>query len=210
MKESEIMNTKKNLFLKIVVSILVVLLIAAIWIVKNKKSIDTNGSSTVSTSAATDETNTIETTAVTTAIDSTQKQIGNNNPDFALNYTDETDLEKLKSYGLPIIIDFGADWCGPCQELAPIIDDLNQELRGKAIIKFVNSDSNLGIISNYDFQYIPMQIFIDSEGKPYNHSSSDEWESKYDPNTNELLYTMHTGALPKDEFLSILKEMGMQ
>lgn len=225
------MNPKKNMLLKIGIPVLIVCLIVAIWAVKNKKSTDENVTSTTSSTTAISETTeetsafeadttitaetkeletTTETTTETTATNSTEKQIDINNPDFDLNYTNDTDLEKLKSYGLPIIIDFGAEWCGPCQELAPIIDELNEELRGKAIIKFVDTDSKLGIIGNYDFQYIPMQIFINSEGNPYIHSNDEEWESKYDPDTNELLYTMHTGVLQKDVFLNILKEMGME
>ncbi|MDD2351172.1 MAG: thioredoxin family protein, partial [Synergistaceae bacterium] len=51
------------------------------------------------------------------------------NPDFALK-TKTLDLEKLKSYGLPILIDFGADSCVPCKEMAPVLEKLNKEYQG--------------------------------------------------------------------------------
>jgi len=219
-------SSKKNLILKIGVPAAIVCFIIIIWAVKNHKLLTTNETtnnsiitsnneiknttSVITATETTTENTVINSTDETDAAVTTKQQINKDNPDFALDYTDGTDIEHLKSYHLPIIIDFGADWCGPCQELAPIIEELNNELRGKAIIKFVNTDSGLSIIDNYDFQYIPMQIFIDSNGKPYNHVNDDEWENKYDPDTNELMYTMHTGVLQKEVLLSILKEMGME
>jgi len=60
------------------------------------------------------------------------------NSAFALHVTDSLDIEKLKAYGLPIMIDFGADSCIPCREMYPVLKQLNGELRGKVIIKFVD------------------------------------------------------------------------
>ena len=54
--------------------------------------------------------------------------------DFILEAT-AIDLEALKSHELPIIIDFGADSCIPCKEMAPVLKLLNTEMQGKAIIK---------------------------------------------------------------------------
>ena len=55
------------------------------------------------------------------------------NPDFALHAT-EINLEKLKSYGLPIMIDFGSDSCPPCREMAPILREVNAEYQGRVIV----------------------------------------------------------------------------
>ena len=60
------------------------------------------------------------------------------NSDFTLHVIEALDLEKLKSYGLPIVIDFGADSCIPCKEMAPVLKELNEDFQGKAIIKFVD------------------------------------------------------------------------
>lgn len=58
----------------------------------------------------------------------------NSNPDFVLNVTEKIDMEKLKSYGLPIVIDFGADSCIPCKEMEPVLKELNTDLQGKAMM----------------------------------------------------------------------------
>ena len=57
--------------------------------------------------------------------------------DFSL-HASSIDLEKLKSFGLPILIDFGADSCIPCKKMAPVLAELNRKYQGKVIIKFVD------------------------------------------------------------------------
>ncbi|MEI6579239.1 MAG: thioredoxin, partial [Eubacteriales bacterium] len=61
-------------------------------------------------------------------------------------------------------------------------------------------------------QYIPTQLFIKADGTPYNPANAAEMQMdlKYDPDTNELMYTTHTGTLTKEDLLSILTEMGMK
>jgi len=68
---------------------------------------------------------------------SQEKPMVANTGDFDLEAT-AIDLEQLKSYGLPIVIDFGADSCVPCKEMAPVLKELNQEMQRKAIVKFVD------------------------------------------------------------------------
>ena len=100
------------------------------------------------------------------------------NSDFALHVTEKLDLDKLKSYGLPIIIDFGADSCIPCKQMAPVLVELNEELQGKAIIKFVDVWKYQELAQGYPISLIPTQIFIDSTGKPY---------SPKDPETMKMI-----------------------
>jgi len=133
------------------------------------------------------------------------------NPDFSLLVTEKIDLEKLKSYGVPIIIDFGADECIPCKEMAPVLKELNKELQGKAIIRFVDVWKYQSLAEGYPINLIPTQIFIDKDGKPYNPKNPETigmtlYSSK---ETNEHVFTAHEGGITKEELLDVLKEMGL-
>lgn len=137
---------------------------------------------------------------------------GGGNPDFALNVTDALDLDQLKSYGLPIIIDFGADYCQPCRDLAPTIEALNEELQGKAIIRYIDVEKYPNFAAGFPVSVIPTQIFIDSSGNPYTPKDTSAIYMKMygDKDTGDLTFTAHEGGLTKTELKAILKEMGMK
>ena len=67
--------------------------------------------------------------------------------------------------GKPSVVDFGARSCIPCKKMAPILEELNRELDGKANVLFVDvwKDNNAG--GRYRVQMIPTQIFFDARGK---------------------------------------------
>ncbi|GAB6151511.1 thioredoxin family protein [Desulfosporosinus burensis] len=138
--------------------------------------------------------------------------VGNNNSDFALHVTEALDLEKLKSYGLPMVIDFGADSCIPCKEMAPVLKGLNEELQGKAIIKFVDVWKYQKLAEGYPISLIPTQIFIDAEGNPYNPSDPEAMQMKLYSlrESKEHVFTAHEGGLTKEQLMSVLKEMGLK
>jgi thioredoxin 1 len=58
-----------------------------------------------------------------------------------------------------IMIDFWAEWCGPCRMIAPIVDEISKEFDGKAIIGKVNVDENPGITSKLKIRNIPTLLF---------------------------------------------------
>lgn len=64
----------------------------------------------------------------------------------------------------PVLVDFYADWCGPCRMLAPTIEKLAQEYQGRAIIAKVNVDSLPAIASQYGIQGIPA-VFVFNKGQ---------------------------------------------
>jgi len=134
------------------------------------------------------------------------------NLDFALAVTEPLDLEQLKSYGLPIIIDFGADYCQPCREFAPIVEALNEELQGKAIIRYVDVGTYQTLADGFPISVIPTQIFIDSSGNPYKPKDASAVPMKMYSNqdTGAPTFTIHEGGLTKTELIAILKEMGMK
>ena len=132
----------------------------------------------------------------------------NINPDFALNVTGELDIEKLKSYNLPIIIDFGAEWCPPCNMMKPDLIKLNKELQGEAIIRIVDVDQNIDATDGYKITLLPTQIFINSDGTPYipQDNSIDGFETIKDEEGN-VIYTMHVGILTRAQILNIIEQM---
>lgn len=140
------------------------------------------------------------------------KIITNEHPDFALHVTEELDLEKLKSYGLPIIIDFGADACMPCKEMAPVLEELNEELQGKAIIKFIDVWKYQELAKGYPISLIPTQVFIDAEGKPYVPADPQASRMKLysSKDIGEHVLTVHEGGMTKGQLMGILKEMGLK
>lgn len=174
----------KTFTLKIVIPVLILCIVAGIWFVKNSQNESVNI-----------ESNDIEDV----------------NPDFALHVTEELDLEQLKSYGVPIIIDFGADSCIPCKEMAPVLKKLNEDLRGKAIVKFVDVWKYQSLTEGYPISVIPTQVFFDKDGKPY--TPTDPQAANMNmyamKDTNEHIFTTHEGGMTEEMILAALKEMGL-
>lgn len=131
--------------------------------------------------------------------------------EFDLDATEDFDLEKILSHGLPIMIDFGSDSCIPCKAMEPILEELNEELRGKAIVKFVDVWKNPDAAQNVPLRVIPTQLFFDKDGKPYVPDTDDGSFIMYgSEETGQHLYTAHEGGMEKDQILEIMKELGVE
>jgi len=78
---------------------------------------------------------------------------------MALQITDATLNDVLATDKL-VVIDFGAEWCGPCKMLSPIIDELAEEFKEKAVIGKVDIDENDEMAVKYGIRNIPQVLFI--------------------------------------------------
>jgi len=67
---------------------------------------------------------------------------------------------------LPTIIDFYADWCGPCQMVAPVLEDLSEQYKGELVIYKVNTEKENELASVFGIQSIPTFLFIPVNGDP--------------------------------------------
>lgn len=85
---------------------------------------------------------------------------------------------------LPCIVDFYADWCKPCKLIAPIMEELANEYKGKINVYKVNTEKQRELSSVFGVRSIPAVLFIPMEGKPQ----------------------MSTGALPKESFKQAIDE----
>jgi len=85
----------------------------------------------------------------------------------------------------PCIIDFYADWCSPCQMVAPVLEELYEDYKGKVDIYKVDTEDQQELAAIFGIQSIPSILFVPTEGQPQ----------------------MTMGAMPKDSFVNIINEV---
>ena len=82
----------------------------------------------------------------------------------ALTFTDDSFEEDVLNSDKPVLVDFWAEWCGPCRMVGPVVDELADEFEGKARIGKVDVDSNPEISTKYGIRSIPsLLIFKNGE-----------------------------------------------
>jgi thioredoxin len=86
---------------------------------------------------------------------------------------------------IPSVIDFYADWCGPCRMVSPILEQLAEEYKGRINIYKVNTESEPQLAAAFGVTSIPSLLFVPVEGRPQ----------------------MSTGALPQNEFKRLFRDV---
>lgn len=84
----------------------------------------------------------------------------------------------------PAIVDFYADWCGPCKAISPILEEIAKEYAGELYIYKINVDNDPYIADAFNIQAIPTLLFIPMEGR----------------------YKVQTGGVAKEELVNMIKE----
>lgn len=83
---------------------------------------------------------------------------------MALQITDASFEEAVLKSDKPVLVDFGAEWCGPCRTLGPIIEELATEYEGRAVVGKVDVDNNQEFTAKYGVRNIPtILMFKDGE-----------------------------------------------
>ena len=100
-------------------------------------------------------------------------------------YNYETNKEWKYEGDLPAIIDFYADWCGPCKMLSPIIEELAEEYSDKVHFYKVDTEAEQELASAFGIRSIPSMLFIPNDDKPQ----------------------MAAGALQKDQLKQVISEV---
>jgi thioredoxin 1 len=79
---------------------------------------------------------------------------------MATEITDANFEELVLKSDKPVMIDFWAEWCGPCRMIGPVVEEMSKEYDGKALIGKVNVDHNPGIAQRFMIRNIPTILFL--------------------------------------------------
>ena len=75
-------------------------------------------------------------------------------------FTDENFDAEVAQSDMPVLVDFGAEWCGPCRALAPIVEDLAQEYEGRMKVGTLDIDKAQGVAKKFGIMSVPTIIFF--------------------------------------------------
>lgn len=79
---------------------------------------------------------------------------------MALEITDANFEAEVLESKHPVIVDFWAEWCGPCRMVGPIIDEISNEYKGKAVVAKLDVDTNQEFAAKYGVRNIPTVLFF--------------------------------------------------
>jgi len=104
---------------------------------------------------------------------------------MALEITDANFEEQVLKSSKPVLVDFWAEWCGPCRMVGPVIEEISEDYKDKAVVAKLDVDSNQEFAAKYGVRNIPTILFF-KDGE---------------------MVERKVGVAPKDDYTSVLDNL---
>jgi thioredoxin 1 len=104
---------------------------------------------------------------------------------MALEVNDSNFEEVVLKSDKPVMVDFWAEWCGPCRMIEPVVEEISREYEGKAVVVKCDVDNSTGIAAKFGIRNIPTVLFF----------------------KNGMVADKQVGAVPKNNFVNKLNKL---
>lgn len=179
------MNNNSKKWLRIIVPVLILGIVAGAWLIKDSQRLEERRR---------------------------QEELAKDNPAYILEET-SVNLAAYQEHKLPLILDFGAEDCPPCQQMRPALEAAHEKMLGKAMIKFFDVWKHPAAAGDYPVRVIPTQIIFNPDGTPYEPSEATSKALNFalysSRETEKHVLTVHEGMLSEEDFALILADMGV-
>jgi thioredoxin 1 len=99
------------------------------------------------------------------------------------------DLDSLMAKRVPALLEFGRGWCKPCKYMKPILDDMAEAYKGRAVVTTVDMDANTDLVRSFRIRMMPTQVFLTPDGKEF-------WRNE--------------GTLEREQIIQVFTKMGVK
>lgn len=203
------MEKRKNLFIKILIPLAIIVVIIGIYFFKN--GFPSQGDSGAGRIPEVGQESAQEGQGMANGSSSDSAGASSEEGLVGLELS-SIDIDALTSQGLPLMLDFGGQGCTYCEKMRPDLETIYVAAQGKALVHYTDVWEHPENADGFPISAVPSQVFFNADGTPYvpSENSGVSFSLYNSKDTGEHTLTIHTGMLTEKEMRTIFADMGVE